>query len=83
MSTWKRRSIVALWPSFLGAAVLEMVVFALISPSELMAVTDQAATSQLGVYTVAFFVFWLVVAGVSSLTVALSMSADEVNATAG
>jgi hypothetical protein len=79
MNAWGRRSMAALWPSFLGAAVLEMVVFALVSPADLMWGEHRLALSSVGIYTVTFFVFWVVMAVTSGLTVALTMSSEEIN----
>ncbi len=74
-----QRWMTVLWPAFLMAAVLEMVVFALIDPADLHwhgAVLDW---SRPAVYTAAFFVFWAVVAGATFLTALLSCSAREIN----
>jgi hypothetical protein len=37
------------------------------------------ALSSVGIYTVTFFVFWVVMAVTSGLTVALTMSSEEIN----
>jgi hypothetical protein len=79
MSTWTQRVMTALWPSFLGAAVLEMLVFAWVSPADLMWNGQHVTWSNSGVYTAAFFVFWLVMAVTSGLTVALNVSGQEIN----
>lgn len=60
------------WPAFLLAAVLEMLVFAMVDPSDLHWLGGQPVeASRQAVYTVAFFVFWAVTAASSALTVVL------------
>lgn len=60
------------WPAFLLAAVLEMVVFAMVDPSDLHRFGgDPLGWSRQAVYTVSFFVFWGVTAASSALTVLL------------
>ena len=67
------------WPTFLVACVLEMMVFAMVDPADLNWWGQPIGLSRQGVYTVSFFVFW-VLAGVSSAcTSLLSHSPLEVN----
>lgn len=69
-----------LWPSFLMAGVLEALVFAMVDPASLHwfggAQFDLSAS---GVYSLAFFVFWGVVAIAGGLTQLLALSADDIN----
>ena len=67
------------WPAFLMAGVLEMLVFALVDPQDLNWFGHAVELSNLGVYTLAFFVFWLVAMLSSGLTTLLAMSPFEVN----
>lgn len=68
------------WPAFLVAAVLEMIVFAFVDPQELHWFDGQPlGLSRLGVYTVAFFVFWALTMASSALTTLLALSPFEVN----
>lgn len=72
---------VVLWPAFLAACLLELVVFALVDPGELHAPGGGAlALSNTAVYSLAFFVFWAASAAASALTLVLTQRADEVNA---
>jgi hypothetical protein len=71
------RILVILWPSFLMAAVLEGLVFAAIDPAEIGLVQLARGVSPLGVYTIAFLVFWCVIACASSLTALLLVEKDE------
>ena len=68
------------WPSFLMASVLEVLVFSLVDPTQLHwfggAAVELSATA---VYSIAFFVFWVVIAVASFLTHRLGESAVEVN----
>ncbi|WP_137896026.1 hypothetical protein [Ramlibacter sp. 2FC] len=67
------------WPAFLVAGVLEMLVFAMVDPEDLHWFGQPLALSRLGVYTLAFFVFWLMTMASSALTTLLSLSPFEVN----
>ena len=67
------------WPAFLVACVLEMLVFAMVDPQDLTWFGTPVELSRQGVYTLAFFVFWLVAMLSSSLTTLLAMSPFEVN----
>jgi hypothetical protein len=67
------------WPAFLLAGVIEMLVFALVDPQDLQWFGHPLALSREGVYTLAFFAFWLLTMASSALTTLLSMSPFEVN----
>ena len=58
-----------IWPSFLSACVLEMLVFALVDPSELRWTHGIEPWSSTGIYSVSFFLFWALTL-VSSATTA-------------
>ncbi len=68
-----------LWPAFLMAGVMEMVVFAVVDPHDLSWFGQPLEWSREFIYTVAFFVFWATFIVSSSLTTLLSMSPFEVN----
>ncbi len=74
------RAMAILWPAFLMAGVLEVLVFALIDPHDLHwfggAPVELSASA---VYTLAFFVFWGVISTAGALTRLLEMTADDVN----
>lgn len=64
-----RRLAVILWPAFLVAAVLEMLVFAVVDPGQLHGAGGAPlGLSDKAVYSLAFFVFWVVVAGACAMT---------------
>lgn len=69
-----------LWPAFLMAGVLEMLVFALVDPGslrwmggELLPLAPQA------VYSLAFLVFWVVIAAAGLLTRLLEGDPEHIN----
>ena len=67
------------WPAFLLAGVIEMLVFAMVDPQSLHWFGQPLALSREAVYTLAFFVFWILTMASSALTTLLSMSPFEVN----
>jgi len=69
-----------LWSAFLMAAVLEMVVFALVDPESLRWFGgDALGLAPRAVYTLAFFLFWAVIAIGGALALLLCSSADDIN----
>lgn len=64
-----------LWPSFLVACLLEALVFAVVDPAELGSPLLDGVSIR-GVYTLAFFVFWLIAALGCSLTSWLHREVD-------
>lgn len=67
------------WPAFLMAGVTEMLVFALVDPAELRWFGQPLGLSREGVYTMAFFAFWVVIMISSALTTLLAISPFEIN----
>lgn len=76
---WAGKWMAIVWPAFLAASILEVVVFALIDPRSIQWQGAQLALSAQGIYTLAFFVFWGVTLASSALTALLGLSADDVN----
>lgn len=75
-----QRAMSVLWAAFLVAAVLEMVVFALVDPESLRWFGGDALDlSPRAVYTLAFFVFWLIAAVGGALAVLLCASSGDIN----
>ena len=71
------RTMSVLWSAFLMAAVLEMVVFALVDPDSLRWFGGDALDlSPRAVYTLAFFVFWAVIAVGAALALLLCSRPD-------
>ena len=77
----KRLAMAILWPAFLMAGVLEMLVFAVVDPGELHwfggAVIAWPAQA---VYSVSFLIFWGAISTAGALTALLSVESDAVNA---
>jgi hypothetical protein len=74
--TW----LIVLWPAFLVAGVLEMVVFAMVDPGDLHTFAGgRIDLSAQAVYTLAFFVFWGAAAVAGALTLVLARPAADVN----
>ena len=67
------------WPAFLMAGVLEMLVFAVVDPQDMHWFGSPLEMSRQAIYTVTFFVFWGIAVVSSGLTTLLAMSPFEVN----
>jgi hypothetical protein len=77
-----RMAAAILWPAFLVAAVLEIVVFAFVDPGSLHGVSGAALPlSDTAIYSIAFLVFWGCTSAACALTVLLERGASELNAT--
>lgn len=68
-----------LWPSFIVGGVAEAVFFTLIDPQELYLLGEPVYWPPTAVYSVGFFLFWLVAAASSAFTCFLQRSATDVN----
>lgn len=69
-----RNALAILWPSFLVAGVLEMLVFSAVRPGDVHGFGGALAElPPIGVYTLAFFSFWLIAA----VGIALGLSLSE------
>ena len=67
------------WPAFLIAGVIEMLLFAVLDPQSLQWFGQPLQLSREAIYTLAFFVIWVLTMISSGLTVLLGMSSFEVN----
>jgi hypothetical protein len=73
-----RRLLLILWPSFVMAGLIEMLVFSAAHPEDLKGFGGVLSEmSAAGVYTLAFFSFWTICALGSALTMMLSTPAPE------
>ena len=72
-----RRLLLIMWPAFLAAGLLTMLVFAMVDPQDLHWFGHPLALSRAGVYTLAFFAFWAIVAMASSMTALLASPVTE------
>jgi hypothetical protein len=72
----KARVMTVLWPAFLVAGVLEMLVFAFVDPHSLHGWgVDSSAWSATAVYSLAFLVFWAFIAAASAISLWLAGAA--------
>ena len=74
-----KRLMWVIWPAFLVAGLLEMLVFAMVDPQNLHWAGQSLEMSNQAVYTVAFFLFWLLTILACGLTALLAMAPTEVN----
>lgn len=74
-----RRLMGVVWPAFLVAGLLEMLVFAVVDPQDLHWAGQPLELSRQGIYTVAFFVFWALTLLGCALTALLAMTPQELN----
>ncbi|TXI21011.1 MAG: hypothetical protein E6Q67_08415 [Roseateles sp.] len=73
-----RRAMAVIWPAFLMAGVLEVLVFSVVDPLELRWFGGaQVELSAQAVYTLAFAVFWVVIALAASLSLLLMQMPDQ------
>ena len=75
----QQRLMWVIWPAFLMAGVLEMLVFAMVDPQDMQWFGMPLEWSRQAIYTVAFFVSWAIMVISSGLTTLLAMSPFEVN----
>jgi hypothetical protein len=72
-----RRALLILWPAFLMAGVLEMLVFAVVDPDGLHWFgADPVAWSRSAIYSVTFLIFWGVIATSAAITALLESPTD-------
>lgn len=67
-----RRGLLIVGPAFLAACLLEALVFGLVDPGEVHWPGHTVQPSRLGVYTLAFFSFWLISMASSALVLWLA-----------
>ena len=73
-----RTALQILWPAFVLAGVLEMLVFAMVDPSDLHWLGGGPIKApRQAVYTVAFFAFWGIVAAAGAITALLRTRDDN------
>ena len=76
---WKLNLMWVLWPAFLAAGVLEMLVFAVIDPEDMRWMGQSLTWPRQAIYSLGFFVMWGLTAVASSLSLMLSRSSESVN----
>ena len=68
-----------LWPSFLLSVVATGTFFSLFDPYELFSCQGEPPLSRIGAYSIGFFLFWLLSASSSGLTVYFLRPCELVN----
>jgi uncharacterized membrane protein YcfT len=77
----KLRWMTIVWPAFLMAGVLEILVFSMVDPQDFHWLAHTLGWSNEAIYTVMFFMMWAITAVACALTALLSLTAEEVNQT--
>ena len=69
---FRARVLLILWPAFVMAGVLEMLVFAVVDPGSLQWFgAEPIDWSRTAIYSVTFLIFWVVIATSAAITVLL------------
>jgi len=80
ISVIKQRALQILWPAFLMAGVLEMMLFAVVDPGDLQWFGGAPiGWPRQAIYTVTFLIFWGAMAVSGALTALLTRSDAELN----
>jgi hypothetical protein len=80
MKRLARRAAAILWPAFLVAAVLEILVFGFVDPGSLHALSGASLSlSDTAVYSIAFILFWACTSAACALTMLLEQGYAELN----
>jgi hypothetical protein len=78
---FQQRLMWIIWPAFIVAGLLEVLVFAMVDPQDLHWFGEPLEWSRRAIYTLAFFAFWAVAMLASGLATLLAMQPSEVNRT--
>ena len=71
--------VLIVWPAFLAAGLLEALVFAMVDPGELHWPGYFFQATRQGIYTMAFFAFWLITMACSAMVLWLAKAPLEIN----
>lgn len=74
-----REWITVLWPAFVAACLLEIVVFAGFDPHDMNLFGLDLDVGAESVYSIAFFAFWAITTATGLVTWSLSRSSEEIN----
>ena len=75
-----RHAALIMWPSFLAACLLEALVFALVDPGDVHWFGQMPQPSRQSVYSVAFFLFWLITMACSGMVLWLARTEQNIHA---
>ncbi len=73
-----QRIVAVLWPSFLTAGLATALFFTAFDPLDLAALIGYPEISRTGVYTIGFFLFWLLTSATCALTCYFQRPCDSV-----
>jgi len=73
------RALQILWPAFLVAGVIEMLLFASIEPGEVRWFGFLLGWEPVTIHSIVFLLLWLLVSGASAMTVLLQQTAEELD----
>jgi len=73
-----QRIIAVLWPSFLTSGVATGLFFTVFDPHDLTMLTGHLGVSRMAVYSIGFFMFWLLTSGTCALTCYFQRPCDQV-----
>jgi hypothetical protein len=74
------RYLLIIWPSAIGAALMEMLVFAVLDPMNIPQVENTPGMTAQDVYSMAFFVFWATISFACALTLVLAQPTTQKHA---
>jgi len=74
-----RKLIQVFWPAFVVAGLAEALFFSVFDPNDLFLFGEPMQASRTTIYSVGFFVFWLVAAVSSGLTLFFQRTAADIN----
>lgn len=76
----RQRALRVLWPSFLMAGIMEILVFAVVDPEQLHWFGGPAiGWSREAIYSVSFLIFWAVITASTVLSLLLMRSPSSIN----
>lgn len=79
MPSNSREWIAVLWPAFVAACLLEIVVFAAFDPHDFHVFGWAIEADREAIYSISFFAFWAITAATGLVTWSLSRSSEEIN----
>jgi len=73
-----QRIIAVLWPSFLTSGIATGLFFTVFDPFDLTMLTGHLDISRMGVYSIGFFMFWLLTSATCALTCYFQRPCEQV-----